>query len=92
MIRFWARRRSSEDLLGVIGENTPGRRDGDLGPQSLEQGGVQLLLQLPHLRADGGLCPKTRLRRLGEALEAHDLEKCMELIEVHTDVLLGPSF
>jgi len=42
-------------------------------PKTFEQVRPQLLLQLPHLRADSRLRAVTRLRRLGETLQPDDL-------------------
>ena len=55
----------------------------DPAAEALEKLGVQLLLQLPDLGADGGLRAVAGLRRFGEALQPNDLKKRVELVEIH---------
>jgi len=42
------------------------------------------MFELPDLCADGRLRAVTGLRSLGEALQADDLEKRVELVKIHT--------
>ena len=72
-----------ENLLGVIGQNPAGGGQGDFGAQAIEQRRVQFLFELAHLRAHRRLGAEAGLRGLRKALQAHDFEKRMELIEVH---------
>src|SRR3954451_973540 len=44
-----------QDLFGMLSEDTTGYRQRDVGPESLNQGGIQFLFKLPRLRADGRL-------------------------------------
>jgi hypothetical protein len=44
---------------------------------------MQLLLELAHLRADRRLRAVARLGGFREALQPDDLQKCVELIEIH---------
>ena len=72
-----------EDLLGVFGEDLAGGGQSDPGAEALEQRGVQLLLELADLRADRGLGAIASLRGFREALQPHDLEKGVKLVEIH---------
>ena len=79
-----------QNLLGVIGEDAAGGGQRDAAAEALEQFGAQFLFQLADLRADGRLRPVTGLRSLGEALQPNDLEKRMELIEIHKSRAVHP--
>ena len=72
-----------QNPLGILAEDSAGGRQGNPGAQTVEQLGVQFLLQLPDLGADRRLGPVAGLRRLGEALQPDDLQKCVKLIEIH---------
>ena len=72
-----------QDLFGVTGEDLAGGGQCDFGPQPFEQRGVQLLLELAHLRADGRLRAITRLRRFRKTFQADNLKKRVQLIEIH---------
>jgi hypothetical protein len=72
-----------QHLLGILGEDAPGRGQGNAAPEPLEKVGPQFLFQLPHLCADGRLRPVTRLRRFGEALQLDDFEESAKLVEIH---------
>src|SRR5690242_14434610 len=67
----------------MLGQYAPGNGQGNARAVSLEQRSVELQFELPDLRADGGLRTVARLRRLREALEAHNLKERMKLIKIH---------
>ena len=69
--------------LSGFAENSAGGGERNAGAEPFEQRGVQFLLQLAHLGADGGLCAITGLSGLGEALEPDDLQKSMKLVQIH---------
>ncbi len=75
-----------QDLLGIIGEDLAGGCQGDLSSEPVEQGRVHFLFQLANLGAHGGLGAETHLRGFREALQPHDLQKSMKLIEVHRPI------
>ena len=79
-----------QHLLGVFGENPAGGGQRNAAAEALEQLGAQLLLELADLRADGRLRAVTRLRGLGKALQPDDLEKRVELVEIHNMPGLAP--
>ncbi len=72
-----------EHLRRVFGENLAGGGERDAAAEALEEFGAQFLLELPNLGADSGLRAEAGLRGLGEALQPHDLQECVELIEIH---------
>src|SRR5262249_41494179 len=79
-----------ENLLALAGEDASGRGESDLGAETFEERRVQLLFELADLGADGRLGAIARLRCLREAFEAHDLEKGVQLVEVHSTGTLSP--
>jgi hypothetical protein len=66
-----------ENLLRVIREDLAGRRQRDAAAKALEKLRAEFLLNLADLGADRRLGAKTRLRRLGETLQADDFQKRM---------------
>ena len=75
-----------------IREDAPGFSERNLGAQPRKQGSVHFLLQLAHLGAHRRLRPVAGLRRLGETLQADDLEKRVELVKIHTLRALVTTF
>ncbi len=81
---FCAWRRKIEHALGILGENFAGGGQGNAAAKALKKLGFQLVFQLADLGADGGLRAVTRLRSLGETLQADDFEERVQLIKIHT--------
>ena len=54
-----------------------------IGSEPFKQRCVQFLFELPHLSADRRLRAIAGLSGFGEAFQSDDLEKCMELVEIH---------
>ncbi len=73
-----------QDLLGILREDLPGSRQRNTAAKALEQGGVEFLLQLAHLGADGRLRPEAGLGGFGKTLQPHDLKEGVELVEIHS--------
>jgi hypothetical protein len=72
-----------QHLGGVIGEDLAGGGQGDAAAEALEKRGVELLLELPYLRADGRLRAVARLGGFREAFQPDDFEERVQLVEVH---------
>ena len=72
-----------QHLRGVIGEDFAGGGQRDAAAEALEKRGVELLLELAYLGADGRLRAVAGLRGFREALQPDDFEECVQLVEVH---------
>ncbi len=76
----------SEDLLSEAAEDFAGGGEGDAAAKPVKEPRVELLLELPDLRADGRLGSITGLCRFRETLQTDNLDKSVQLIEVHRRV------
>ena len=79
-----------QHLRGVLGEDPAGGGQGNAAAEAFEQRGIQLLLELADLRADGRLGPVAGLRGLRKALQADDFEERVELVEIHAMPIPAP--